>query len=175
MRASEPSNANTKRRITMQHKISRATVTIIGFAFLWANFALATEAKVCSLSRTAGKWGFTTNGTVVGVGPRVSLGIFTLDASGNLRNGKATASLNGAVTGEAFSGAYSVNSDCTGKLAVDVFDLSGNKAFTATLDLVFDEDVQELRGMFTSTVTAAGVALAPVIAVDARRIHEDED
>jgi hypothetical protein len=156
----------------MRHKISRATLTIICFPLFCAVFALTTWAQECSLSKTSGKWGFSTNGTVVGIGPRVSLGIFTLDAAGNLLHGKATASLNGTVTDEAFSGTYSVNSDCTGKLAIDVYDLSGNKLFIATFDLVFDDDVQEMRAMYTSAVTPAGVALAPVIVVDSRRINE---
>jgi hypothetical protein len=156
----------------MNRKISRAMFAFVCFTLLCAFLAPPAHAQGCSLSQTAGKWGFSTNGTVVGIGPRVSLGIFTLDNSGNLLHGKATASLNGVVTDEVFSGTYSVNSDCTGKLAVDVFDPSGNKLFTATLDLVFDEDVREMRAMYTSAVTPTGVALAPVIAVDARRIGE---
>jgi hypothetical protein len=102
----------------------------------------------------------------------VSLGIFTLDAEGNLLDGKATASLNGTVTDEVFSGTYSVNPDCTGKLTINVLDPSGNKLFTGTLDLVFDEDAHEMRAMYTSAVTPTGVALAPVIAVEAKRIAE---
>src|ERR1700732_3346054 len=114
--------------------------------------APAAQARQCSSAGVAGKWGFTTSGTVVGIGPRASLGIFTLDGAGNLINGKATASLNGSVTDEAFAGTYSVNPDCTGKLAIVISDLSGNKILTATLDLAFDNNVRELRALFTSAV-----------------------
>ncbi len=132
--------------------------------------ARARGEGACSNLTVAGKWGFTTSGTVVGIGPRASLGIFTLDAAGNLLNGKATASLNGVVTDETFSGTYTVNPDCTGKLAIDIFNLSGNKILTATLDLVFDDNVQETRAIFTSAVLPNGTPLATVITVDARRL-----
>ena len=127
----------------------------------------------CSLASVAGKWGFTTNGTVVGIGPRDSLGIFTLDGAGNLVNGKATASLNGSVTDEAFAGTYSVNPDCTGKLAIVISDPSGNKILTATLDLVFDNNVRELRALFTSAVLPNNTPLATVITVDAKRLFSE--
>ena len=147
--------------------------TILGATFLiLVPAARSQDGGGCSNSNVAGKWGFTTNGTVVGIGPRVSLGIFTLDAEGKLLDGKATASLNGTVTDEVFSGTYSASPDCTGKLTIDVLDPSGNKLFTGTLDLVFDEDAHEMRAMYTSAVTPAGIALTPVIAVEAKRIGE---
>jgi hypothetical protein len=121
------------------------------------------------LAGVTGKWGFTTNGTVVGIGPRASLGILTLDGAGNL-NGKATANLNGSVSDETFSGTYMVNPDCTGKFAFDIFNLSGNKILTATVDLVFDDNLQHARAIFTSTVLPNGTPLATVITVDARKI-----
>ena len=130
----------------------------------------AQEEGVCSNANVAGKWGFTTNGTVVGIGPRASLGIFTLDGAGNLLNGKATASLNGNITDETFSGTYAVNPDCTGKFAIEIFDLSGNKLLTATLNVVFDDNVRELRAMYTSAVLPNGTALGTVITAQAKRL-----
>lgn len=132
--------------------------------------ARAQDEGGCSTATVAGRWGFTTNGTVIGIGPRASLGILTLDGTGNLRNGKATSSLNGSVTDETFSGTYSVNPDCTGKLAIQIFDLSGNKILSATLDLVFDENARHLRAIFTSAALPNGAALGTVITVSARRI-----
>ena len=156
----------------MKPMIIQASLAIIlGAAFLSLAPAMrAQEEGVCSNATVAGKWGFTTNGTVIGIGPRASLGILTLDGAGNLRNGKATASLNGSVTDETFSGTYSVNPDCTGKLAIQIFDLAGNKILSATLDLVFDNSVRELRALFTSAVLPNGVALGTVITVEAKRI-----
>src|ERR1700730_10330135 len=126
------------RRMSMKHKVVSATLLMICLAAMYMGLAQAAQAETCSTAKAAGKWGFTTNGTVVGIGPRASLEIFTLDGAGNLLNGKATASLNGSVTDETFSGTYSANPDCTGKLAIQIFDPSGNKILTATLNLVFD-------------------------------------
>ena len=61
---------------------------------------LAQGDGACSNASVAGKWGVTTNGTVVGIGTRASLGIFTLDGAGSLLNGKATGNLNGSITEE---------------------------------------------------------------------------
>ena len=157
----------------MKSIITRALLSIIFVTVVCLNLASAARAQDeggCSNATVAGKWGFTTNGTVVGIGPRSSLGIFTLDGSGNLVNGKATSSLNGSVTDETFSGTYSVNPDCTGKLSIDIFNLAGMKILTATLDLVFDSNSRELRAMFTSAVVPNGPALPTVITVSGKRM-----
>jgi hypothetical protein len=160
----------------MKRNISLTTLAMIFLTMLHVGLAPAARAqdeRTCSNASVAGKWGFTTNGTVVGIGPRDSLGVFMLDGAGNLLNGKATSSLNGSVTDETFSGTYTVNPDCTGKLAIQIFDLSGNKILTATLDLVFDNNVRELRGMFTSAVLPNGTPLGTVITVQGKRLFKD--
>jgi hypothetical protein len=160
----------------MERNISKTTLAMVLLTLAYVCLAPAARAQDepgCSNASVAGKWGFTTNGTVVGIGPRNSLGIFTLDAAGNLLNGKATASLNGNVTDETFSGTFKVNPDCTGKLAIQIFDLSGNKILAATLDLVFDNNVRELRAIFTSAVLPNGSPLATVITVQAKRLFSD--
>jgi len=160
----------------MKRSISVTTLAMILLTMLYGGLASAAHAqdeRGCSNASVAGKWGFTTNGTVVGIGPRDSLGIFTLDEAGNLLNGKATASLNGSVTDEKFSGTYTVNPDCTGKLAIQIFDLSGNKILTATLDLVFDDTVREFRAIFTSAVLPNGTPLGTVITVEAKRLFSE--
>jgi hypothetical protein len=155
----------------MKRNIARRTLLILSIAALYMGMAATAQAEgpACSLALTAGKWAFTTSGTVVGIGPRASLGIETLDAAGNVLNGKATSNLNGSVTKETFSGTYTVNPDCTGTEVIDIFDLSGNKILTATLDFVLDDNVQESHGIFTSAVLTNGTALATVITTDAKR------
>jgi hypothetical protein len=160
----------------MKRNISLTTLSMILLTMLYAGLAPTARAQDevgCSNASVAGKWGFTTNGTVVGIGPRDSIGILTLDGAGNLLKGKATSSLNGTVTDETFSGTYTVNPDCTGKLAIQIFDLSGNKILAATLDLVFDNNVRELRAIFTSAVLPNGTPLATVITVQAKRLFSD--
>lgn len=136
--------------------------TIVGLA------APAYAGGPCSLARAAGHWSLTDNGTVVGLGPRTAVGVFTLDASGNLLDGVAASSLNGAVATETFSGTYTVNADCSGSFDVKIFsgstELFEIKAFTA-----FDDDVRELRAVFTSVTTPDGTALPTVINLNARK------
>lgn len=104
----------------MKRNIARRTLVILSLATLYLSLAATAQAlsPACSLALTAGKWGFTTNGTVVGIGPRASTGILTLDA----------------------------------------------------LDLVFDDNVRELRAIFTSVVLPNGTPLATVITVEAKKM-----
>jgi hypothetical protein len=128
------------------------------------------EDSACSLARCAGKWSFTDQGTVLGIGPRTAVGIFTFDDSGNLRNGVATSSLNGIVAPETFSGTFTVNPDCTGTASIEIF-ASGTQILAVNLSLAFDEDMKHLRGIFTSAATpnANGTQLPTVINLDARK------
>ncbi len=126
--------------------------------------------SACSLARAAGRYGFSTDGTVVGVGPRVSAGVFTLDSTGNITNGKATSSLNGAVAGETFAGTYTINPDCTGTFNnLEIHDLSGNLLLTITAALAWDDNVKHLRAIFTSATLPNGTSLPTAISADARK------
>jgi hypothetical protein len=156
----------------MKRRIARNWLVTVFAATLFMSMATTARAEgpVCSLALTAGKWGFTTSGIVVGIGPRASLGVFTLDGAGNFLDGKVTASLNGSVTDETASGTYTVNPDCTAKFVLDIFNLSGDKILTATLDVVFDSNVQELRAMFRSIALPDGTHLATVITADGRKL-----
>ncbi len=159
----------------MKYKNALNLFAGILFAAVALSAVPSAHAQQCSLASVAGKWGFTTSGTVVGIGPRASVGIFTLDGAGNLLKGKATASLNGAVTEETFSGTYTMNPDCTGKLAADIFDASGNKILTITVNLVFDDNVREARGVFTSAMLPNGTPLGTVIAVEGKKIFTPQE
>jgi len=157
----------------MKWKMTR-TVTVISFfvtTFLNTTALLpAAHGQSCSLARAAGTYGFSTSGTIVGVGLRTSVGIVTLDASGNATNGNATSSLNGIVTKEAFSGSFTVNPDCTGTGRFDIFNLSGKLLLTVTEDVVWDDNMRELRLIFTSAVLPDGNPLPIVINGDARKM-----
>ena len=137
-------------------------------ATLIATPSYAEESHACSLARSAGKWSFTDQGTVLGIGSRTAVGVFTLDRTGNLQNGVATASLAGAVASETFSGTYTVNGDCTGTITVQI-SASGTEILTVTLSIAFDEDMNHLRGIFTSATTPNGTQLLTVINLDGRK------
>jgi hypothetical protein len=153
------------------HVKRTAFLTLLAVA-LFLPAARAQNESARSYATAAGKYGFTDTGTVVGVGPRSAIGILTLDAGGNVTKGKATASLNGDIARETFSGAYTVNPDCTGTITVDIFDQSGiTKLFTITGDIVFDDNLQELRGIFTSVVLPDGTThLLTVITIEGKRV-----
>ena len=159
----------------MQVTITR---TLVGFLFavvLLLGLAPSAQAgRSCTLASAVGTWGFTDNGTVLGIGPRTAVGVFTLDRHGNLTNGTATSSLNGTVAAETFSGTYTINSDCTGTVSVKIF--SGTtELFAVTLNSVFDDNMTELRGLFTSIVTPSGVGLQSVIGLQARKVNSERE
>ena len=156
----------------MRHNIAPRTLVIVFVVTLVLSTAATAQVvnPTCSLVRAAGTYGFSTSGTVIGVGPRVSEGTITLDAAGNVTNGKATSSLNGAITQEEFSGTYTVNSDCTGTATLAIRDLSGNLLLTVTLNSVWDDNMKQARYIFTSATLPDGTSLLTVISVDARKL-----
>ena len=154
----------------MKNKVAHAALTVIFASSLLlstAGFAAA-EKRACSLGQSAGNWAFTDNGTVVGVGPRTAVGIFTLDGAGNLTNGVATSSLNGNVAQETFSGTYTVNSDCSGAVSLTIYS-GGTEILALTVNLAFDNDMKEMRGIFSSASLPDGTQLLTVINLDARK------
>ncbi len=142
-------------------------VFAVAFLVSTATTAQAVD-PACSLARAAGQYGFSDSGTIVGIGPRAAVGLLTFDVAGNI-TGKVTASLNGSVSNTNLSGTYSVNPDCTGAASFDEFDQSG-KILTATVEIVWDNNMREARFVFTSVTLADGMALSPVINGDARKL-----
>ena len=154
----------------MKRKIARTGLGIMFAIGLGVSMAVPAQAggPPCSLARAAGNWAFTDSGTVLGVGPRDAVGTFTLDAAGNLLNGVATSSLNGTIADETFFGTYTVNSNCTGTISIEIFE-SGTEILTVTLNIALDDKMDEIRGLFTSVVVPNGPSLPTVIALNGRR------
>jgi len=154
----------------MKRNIALTMLVIVFTAALVVSMAAPAQAvAACSFARAAGTYGVSDSGTVVGIGPRASVDLLTLDAAGNIK-GKVTASLNGSLTQSMLSGTYTVNPDCTGAASFSEFDQSGNLILTATADLVWDDNMREIRFIFTSVVLADGTPLATVISGDARKL-----
>jgi hypothetical protein len=126
------------------------------------------DDHTCSLAHSAAKWSFTDNGTVVGIGPRTAVGVLTLDGHGNVVNGAATSSLNGSVAVETFSGTYTVNSDCSGSIDVKIYS-GGTELFEITGATAYDDDMKQMRGVFTSVTAPNGAVLPTVINLEARK------
>jgi len=153
----------------MKRNIAPTTLVIVFVATLVLSMAVPAHAGgPCSLARAAGHWSLTDVGTVVGIGPRTAVGVFTLDGDGNLLNGVAASSLNGSVASETFSGTYTVNPDCSGSFDVKIFS-GGTELFELTAFTAFDDDMREMRAVFTSVVAPDGTSLPSVINLQARK------
>ena len=138
------------------------------FAFSAASAAHANDGRRCSTASIAGKFGFTTTGSIPAIGPVAATGVFTQDRSGNI-NGTQTRSLNGDIADETFTGTATVNPDCTGTDTIQVFE-GGVLVRTTTLHVVYDDDGREALAVFTSLVLRDGTSLPSIITIDARRL-----
>jgi len=134
------------------------------------------QAGQCSLAGAAGKWGYTYTGAIIlptGAVPVAAVGRFTLDADGNL-SGTQTRSNGGASAEETLTAEVTVNADCTGTGAFNVYQ-SGQLVRSAVLALVFDDDSRQLRAIFESLTLANGPSLPVVITVDAKKLFTAEE
>lgn len=137
----------------------------ISLAFL-VGITPTAQARSCSLTGVAGKYGYTTSGSIPTLGPFAAVGTVTLEPSGNFAGTQMT-SINGALVAETVSGSYTVNADCTGTAIVNVFH-GGVLARTTNLNVVFDNNQRELRAIFLTAGT--------VLTIDGRKMfNEDED
>lgn len=154
----------------MKRNIALHSLMVVCSTILALNVAATAQDgdASCSFARAAGTYGFSTSGTVIGVGSRVSAGILSLDAAGTV-TGKATSSLNGVIADETFSGTYTVNSDCTGPFSVVIHDPSGNVLLTVTLYAAWDDHMREFRGVFTSAQLPDGTSLLTVVNSEAKK------
>jgi hypothetical protein len=154
----------------MKHKLVGTALTVVFAVAMMAGLAAPAHAwdQPCSLAGVAGNWGFTDSGTVIGIGPRTAVGVFTLDGKGNLLDGVATSSLNGSIASETFSGTYTVNPDCTGEVSVAIY-ASGAQILAVTLNVAFDDDMKEIRGLFTSATEPNGTVLPTVVGLQGRK------
>jgi len=157
------------------HRFPRAfAISLVALFLSTAASAQLGAAGRCSAGAIAGKWSFTSEGFVVGIGPVAAVARFTIDASGNISGGQ-TRSLNGDVAEETFTGTLPINADCTGEATVQVFQ-DGNLVRTTTLHIVFDDNERSARGIFTSLVLPDGTTLPTIITLEGTRlfVHDDD-
>jgi len=142
-----------------------------GLAMFFVAVLLAGTAHAhnggCSAASVAGKWTFTTTGSIPAIGPVAAVGSYVADAAGNLKGGQ-TRSLNGDIADETFTGTATVNADCTGTDVIQVFQ-SGILVRTSTLSIVYD-DGQKARAIFTSLILPDGTSLPTILTIDAKRV-----
>ena len=130
--------------------------------------AQASGGKQFSTANVSGQWGFTINGSIPSIGPVGAIGMFTQDSSGNI-TGTETRSLNGDIADETLTGTATVSSDCSGSDSFQVFE-NGVLVRTSVVSLVYDENQQHARAVFTSIVLPDGTVLPSILTVDANRL-----
>ena len=158
----------------MKHWTSRIPLLVAVTATLVGTAIAQGTGDNCSFARAAGSYGFSDGGTIVGVGPRAATGKLTFEADGKLE-GPVTASLNGSVSQTKLTGTYTVKSDCTGSANFAELDGSGNVILTATVYVVWDNNMHDLRFVFTSIVLANGTPLPAVVSGSATKQNSSND
>jgi hypothetical protein len=104
------------------------------------------QARECSNASIKGTYGFSCEGTIVGVGPIAVIGVFTADGNGN-GSQVETLSLNGEISQGVFrTDTYTVDADCTGS-----FVSTGPDGSVIHNDFVIDDNEKELRLIATES------------------------
>jgi hypothetical protein len=154
----------------MKRHLTTKTLTVARVAALALVAVSAAQAgtQKCTLASVAGTYGLTTTGSIPGIGPVAAVGVVTIEKSGNI-SGSQTRSLNGAVADETFTGAATVNPDCTGTDVIQVFQ-DGVLVRTSTLNLVYEDDSRSARAIFSSIALPDGTQLPSILTIDARRV-----
>jgi hypothetical protein len=73
----------------------------------------------CTDASLHGSYGYSFDGTVIGIGPAAGSGVITFDGEGNL-SGADTLSLNGTIIPRTLTGTYAVQANCTGSVTLEV-------------------------------------------------------
>jgi hypothetical protein len=159
----------------MKRNVGSGTLIVLAVTLVVgaAGSAQANDDGHCSRASVAGKWTFTTTGSIPGIGPVAAIGSYTADASGSLK-GIQTRSLNGDVADETFTGTATVNPDCTGTDVIQVFE-SGVLVRTSTLTVFYDENALEVRAIFTSLVLPDGTSLPTILTIEAKRVFPADE
>ena len=121
-------------------RVITSVVFVISFvSLLVLGLVSRVQAGDCSNASIKGTYGFSCEGTVVGVGPIAVIGVFTADGNGN-GSEVETISFNGDISqGVPFTVTYTVNADCTGSF------VSTGLGSVFHNDFVIDDHKQEIR------------------------------
>jgi hypothetical protein len=142
---------------------ARTFASALGLALLTSAHLVA--AHECTVSDAAGKYGYTSTGTIVNppVGPFMAVGHVTFTETGTM-SGAQTTSIAGNLVEETLQGAYTVNPDCTGSATVHVYH-GTTLARTSVINLVWDIHQSEARAIFLTPGTN--------ISILARKMSDD--
>ena len=115
--------------------------------------AQAGQAHECTVSDAAGRYGYTSSGSIVTppVGPFTAVGHVTL-TEGATFTGAQTTSVAGNLVEETLQGTFTVNPDCTGVGTAYVYH-GTTLARTSVFNLVWDIHQSEFRAIFLTPGT----------------------
>ena len=157
-------------------------IRAIAFATLFVGLAAGASAQDhrCSNPGLAGAWGYTETGTVVAPSPSgpvqilaAAVGRYDFDSAGSF-SGTQNSSAGGTVSPDMKRGTYTVNTDCTGTLTLDVYDSSGSSLRRSSVwAIVLVDNATEIHGIMTSMVLPNGVTLSPIMTMSAKRLFRD--
>ena len=125
-------------------------LTILALAVGTASAAMADD-KGCSNVSLKGNFDYSSTGTLLPsyapppfAGPFAEIGLQSFDGNGNT-SGSATLSANGNIVPVTFTGTYSVNSDCTGNMTLQISPLGA----TVHVDFVIDKSGKGFQAIET--------------------------
>ena len=142
----------------MKNVVLRCQVLcLLAVSVFYAQSMVAQEspsaAKRCSDATLRDSFGYTSTGTLLEsyvpppfAGPFGEAGRQTFDGKGNT-NATATVSSNGNISTVGINGTYTVNSDCTGSMALNIPDFDT----TVHANFVIDDNGTELRAISTDS------------------------
>jgi hypothetical protein len=157
----------------MNTKLAHALPVLATFVLALA--PLQAHANRCSQASAAGNWAYTYTGTIFttnGPVPAASVGHFKQDAAGNV-TGSQTRSVAGDAAVEDIAGNIALNKDCTAAATIKVF-VNGQLQRTAVLALAYDNDGNQVRGIFQSLTLADGTNVPVVITIDGNRLFSKD-
>lgn len=98
------------------------------------------RSRTCNNGLAAGRYAYTFNGSILGVGNTTAVGVLTVNQDGTLLFAD-TQSLAGQITRRNFTGTYTLNPDCTGA-AIFSTGLTG--------DFILSDEGREVRVIITT-------------------------
>jgi hypothetical protein len=133
---------------------------------------------VCSNASLEGSYGFRVEGTNVSnsnlpLGPFAALGKNTYDGHGGMQ-GEIVVSVNGVIFSVPYTGAYTLNTDCTGQKSVNL--LGALTGLTVTFDFLVDDSLREIRMIMTQAGPTGGtLSNGLTVSGDARKVSNHEE
>jgi hypothetical protein len=156
----------------MKCNIRPTTLAIAFAAASVLSIVSRAEGQQCSLASAAGRYAFTLTGNLLsptGWVPAAAVGRFTIDLEGNV-SGTEARNVGGGFANETLRGTLTVNANCTGRVAFDIFE-SGVLVRKTVFSTVTDDNFTEIRSVEQSLILEpSGTHVPAVITTVVKRL-----